>query len=143
MLEAYNAVLRLTESSKIRVEFYQYPSRSGKKTIYRGFGCVGGNLYAQVDAFGNVLPCSYLRGFLPASSLRQKSLKEIWMEGEAFKIMRSLPGNDFCLKCEFFKTCRGGCRARAICSGNIGVTDPACFRLLAPASQPAVLESRV
>jgi len=129
ILDAYNAVQRLAENVHSKIEFYQFPSMSGKKTIYRGFGCVGGNLFCHIDAHGNVLPCSFLRGHLPSASIRQKSLKEIWVEGAGFKTMRSLQGNDMCLKCDFFKTCRGGCRARAASSGNINATDPTCFKL--------------
>jgi radical SAM protein with 4Fe4S-binding SPASM domain len=129
ILEAYNTILRFLESSHTNVEFYQFPSRSGKKTIYRGFGCVGGNLYAHIDNCGNMLPCSFLRGYVPSTNVRQRPLRDIWIDGEGFKAIRTLPGNELCLKCEFFKTCRGGCRARAAGRGNIAATDPVCFKL--------------
>jgi len=134
VLEAYGTLLRLQENSSTKIEFYQFPSRSGKKTIYRGFGCVGGNLYAHIDPYGNMLPCSYLRGFIPSSNVRQQPIKEIWVEGEGFRTIRNLPGNELCLKCEFFRTCRGGCRARAAAQGNITATDPVCFKLHLPAA---------
>ncbi len=73
---------------------------------------------------GNVYPS----GFLPFSvgNVREKSLVEIYREGELMKKLRSAEFEGRCGKCEFREIC-GGSRARAYAySLNPLAEDPAC-----------------
>jgi pyrroloquinoline quinone biosynthesis protein E len=89
-----------------------------------------GNRHLTVNPTGDVLPCptsGEIRG-LRFDNVRQKSLRWIWSESEAFNRFR---GTEWmpepCQSCEFREIDFGGCRCQAaLLTGDAAVTDPAC-----------------
>jgi radical SAM protein with 4Fe4S-binding SPASM domain len=76
-----------------------------------GKGCLAGKSICFISRFGQVQGCGYLP--VPAGSLRQAPLDEVWKESGLFQALRnpdSLKGK--CGVCEFKADCMG-CRARA------------------------------
>lgn len=138
VVEAINTIRRVAENTSLKIEMPQFPYKAPKKGIYRGFGCVGANLYCYVDPTGNVSPCSFTREFYLAGNIRNTRLKQIWVASEAFKRFRTLPGNETCFGCEYYNSCRGGCRARAIYAGDVSGVDPCCFLITAHAEKARV-----
>ncbi|MDQ7825660.1 MAG: radical SAM protein [Candidatus Eremiobacteraeota bacterium] len=125
--QAMKTIRRLAEASSIKIVMPQFPYKAPKKGIYRGFGCVGANLYCFVSARGEVKPCSFVSGDYFSGNIRQASLRELWQKGPGHQKFRELAGNENCLNCEFYNSCRGGCRARAIYEGIPDGVDPLCF----------------
>ncbi len=103
---------------------------------YEGYGCFAGKVNIVIDSGGNAMTC----GFLPddynlskLDNLQEKSLKEIWENGQCFCTLRDLPGNPTCKKCTYYPICRGGCMARNLFFGlNINQVDPWCLRKYFP-----------
>ncbi|MBI2252969.1 MAG: radical SAM protein [Armatimonadetes bacterium] len=126
---AINFLKRLRENTSLPIEIPSFPYLSKSKEIYRNFGCAGGNLTCYIDPLGNVSPCSFLNSTLGGENIREKTLKEIWLNAAGFQKMRSLSGNETCLNCEFFKACRGGCRIRGLNNKNLNTIDPYCITL--------------
>lgn len=141
---AFKALSRVTESSSIRVEMAHFPYRTQRKVIYRGFGCVGANLFCYISSQGDVAPCSFTVDHFPAGNIKKQSVKEIWQTSDAFKKFRGFPGNETCHRCDYFSSCRGGCRIRAITATQSGsAIDPNCFIMPQPALEaPAALYYR-
>ncbi len=137
---AFKTLRRIADQSSTRIEMAHFPYRTQRKVIYRGFGCVGANLYCHISSQGNVAPCSFTADYFPAGNIRKQSIKEIWQTAEAFKKFRGFPGNDTCHHCDHFSSCRGGCRIRAITAVQNGsAIDPNCFVMPQPAlaAQPS------
>jgi len=131
----FKALSRIAENSSVRIEMAHFPYRTQRKVIYRGFGCVGANLYCYISSQGNVAPCSFTIDYFPAGNVRKSSIKEIWQTSDAFKKFRGFPGNETCHKCDYFSSCRGGCRIRAIMATQNGsAIDPNCFVMPQPAA---------
>ncbi len=82
--------------------------------VFSNFGCGAGNLVCSVSVSGDVSPCSYLPASYLAGNIKEEPLEHIWSESSVFKHIRSLKSNNFCQKCESYRICRGGCRARAV-----------------------------
>lgn len=102
--------------------------------VFSNFGCGAGNLVCSVSASGEVSPCSYLPSSYVAGNIKEEPLEHIWSKSPVFKNMRSLKRNNFCGKCESYRICRGGCRARAL-SMNHSINAPdswACLQRNAP-----------
>jgi radical SAM protein with 4Fe4S-binding SPASM domain len=124
----FKALQRIAENSSVRIDMAHFPYKSQRKVIYRGFGCVGANLYCYISSNGNVSPCSFTIDHFPAGNVRKQSIKEIWQFSDAFKKFRGFPGNETCHKCDYFSSCRGGCRIRSIMATQNGsAIDPNCF----------------
>jgi radical SAM protein with 4Fe4S-binding SPASM domain len=84
---------------------------------YLGWGCPGGYVHAFIDPYGNMYPCGFLVSHLPRDendNVKIKDPLDIWLNGKGFLFKRSLSGNDTCFECNYFVTCRGGCRIRAL-----------------------------
>lgn len=134
----FKALSRIADNSSVKVEMAHFPYRTQRKVIYRGFGCVGANLYCYISSQGNVAPCSFTIDYFPAGNVKKQSIKEIWQGSDAFKKFRGFPGNETCHKCDYFSSCRGGCRIRAIMATQNGsAIDPNCFIMPQPAATPA------
>lgn len=127
MRDSFRSIKKLQKYSSTPIVFRHFPYQSRGKRIYRGFGCVGGNLNCWIDAAGNVYPCSFLREQFNAGNIREMSLRDIWLYSANLQLFRSLTGNEQCLACTYADSCRGGCRARAQEAGNVEGIDPACF----------------
>lgn len=104
---------------------------------YEGYGCFAGKASMVINAAGDVSPC----GFLPSKmqyteedNITLKSIKEIWDSGKKFNALRHQQGNEKCMNCKYFGTCRGGCIARILYSGNtMNTVDPWCLDNFFPA----------
>ncbi|HID97890.1 MAG TPA: radical SAM protein [Thermodesulfobacteriaceae bacterium] len=88
-------------------------------------GCLAGQLIALIDVDGNVLPCSYFP--LPAGSLKEQSLQDIWNNSSLFRELRDFSSyKGSCGACEYIRVC-GGCRARAYAvHGDYLAEEPFC-----------------
>jgi heme b synthase len=99
-------------------------------------GCLAGSAVCFVSHKGEVFPCGYLP--LPAGSVREQSLQQIWEGSKVFNELRDpelLQGK--CGHCEFKRIC-GGCRARAYAMrGNYLSEEPFCVYEPPPLPQAA------
>jgi len=102
-------------------------------------GCLAGTRVCFVSHKGEVFPCGYLP--LPAGSVREQPLQEIWENSKVFSTLRDpelLQGK--CSRCEFKRIC-GGCRARAYgMTGNYLDEEPFCVYEPPPLPQAARLK---
>lgn len=94
--------------------------------------CMGGwgRLYLTVDPIGLVLPCPAARviASLNFPTVRDRSLKDIWFDSEAFNAFRGKSWmQEPCRTCERQDIDFGGCRCQAfIYTGDARATDPVC-----------------
>lgn len=122
------SVKRFSESSKTKIIMPRFPFKSPKLGVYRGFGCVGGQAYCFVNSVGDVKPCSFMPDSYVAGNIRTAtSFRDLWLNGDVFEKIRNSDGNDSCLACASYSSCRGGCRARAVVEGEVEDIDPLCF----------------
>lgn len=96
--------------------------------------CMGGwgRGIINVTPSGKVLPCHAAETIpgLAFESVRDKPLRDIWFQSEAFNAFR---GTDWmpepCRSCAFREVDWGGCRCQAFAfAGDAGLTDPACAK---------------
>jgi len=95
-------------------EIFCYDREPNVKTA---LDCGAGTRSAFIDANGNFLPCGFIAGSFLSSPHNifdeERSLLEIWQEGEAFKEVRSYiqKENDKnpCASCGYVHSCQGGC----------------------------------
>lgn len=125
--QTMKTIMRLSETSSVKIVMPQFPFKAPKKGVYRGFGCVGANLYCFVSARGDVRPCAFVSDDYTSGNIRKTHIRNIWLEGQGMLKFRDIAGNEMCLNCEYYNSCRGGCRARAIYEGAPDVIDPLCF----------------
>lgn len=94
--------------------------------------CMGGwgRRFLNVSPSGRVLPCHAAETIpgLVFDNVEDKSLKEIWENGQAFNMFR---GTDWmpepCVSCDRKEIDWGGCRCQALAlTGKAGNTDPVC-----------------
>lgn len=94
--------------------------------------CMGGwgRGIMNVTPSGRVLPCHAAESLpgLAFDNVKDKGLREIWLEGEAFNLYR---GTDWmkepCKSCPRKEIDFGGCRCQALAlTGDAANTDPAC-----------------
>lgn len=101
------------------------PDHTGRKSIEGARGCMAGNGFIFVSYNGLVYPCGFLP--IPAGSIRDKPLKEIYNSSAILSSLRDvnkLKGK--CGLCEYRSVC-GGCRARAFSiTGEIFEEDVFC-----------------
>ncbi|WP_207486039.1 pyrroloquinoline quinone biosynthesis protein PqqE [Arenibaculum pallidiluteum] len=94
--------------------------------------CMGGwgRQFLVVSPAGKVLPCHAAAGIagLVFDDVREKSLREIWENGDAFQRFRGtawMP--EPCRGCAHKEEDWGGCRCQAFAlTGDAAATDPAC-----------------
>lgn len=124
----WEAALKIQKNTFLKIEIPHYvPFRAGQNLMFEGFGCKCGTLICHVDARGTVAPTGFLKDVLPAGSLRQKTLKQIWDSSPVMNQFRGFEGNETCTACNYFTSCRGGCRARALLMDkNINLPDGNC-----------------
>lgn len=86
-------------------------------------GCPAGMESLNIAYDGTILGISLCVDQLTAGSLRERSLKDIWNDDDAFAFRRKLdPGKfkGFCGTCRYVETCLGGCLGmRLSTSGDI------------------------
>jgi mycofactocin biosynthetic radical S-adenosylmethionine protein MftC len=94
-------------------------------------GCSAARSNIVISPNGEVYPCPFLHE-LSAGNLREKTLRDIWENSEAFFVFRQLNTNQLkgkCRSCEFIPyQCQGGCRAAAFLrTGDFYAEDPYCW----------------
>ncbi len=111
----WEAALKIQKNTHIKIEIPHYvPFRAGQNLMFEGFGCKCGTLICHIDPRGTVSPTGFLKDLFPAGTIREKSLKQIWDQSQELDKFRMLEGNQTCSACNYFSSCRGGCRARAL-----------------------------
>lgn len=89
-------------------------------------GCIAGRGYLRISPEGFVTPCPYMPVNERSQNLKDKGLKEIWEMDKDFVSLRNPAYSGRCGSCEYMESC-GGCRARALASGNTLMgEDPLC-----------------
>lgn len=122
-------VKKFSETSEMKIKIPSLPEISSKISIYDNFGCPAGNIYCYINSIGAVKPCGFMPDSTFAGNIRNQSLQDIWINSKLFSDMRDSLGVEKCLNCGFYKSCRGGCRARCAENGkNLETNDPFCFR---------------
>ena len=82
---------------------------------YSGPGCGAANLVCSVSLGGTVNPCSFLGAEFAKDNIRDRSFRDIWNDGQAFRRLRGKLPEEF----------RGGCRARSqALAGSVHAPDP-------------------
>lgn len=94
----------------------------------RHIGCLAGQKNCVVDVYGNVWPCSLLKGESQFNygNVFKQSLKEI-LETMSLDWSNLSREYDECDKCKYTMYCTGGCRSNAYYSGGIAGKDPYCL----------------
>lgn len=144
-LEFLYNISKCAKDHDIRVEgsfslHYDPNLRFSKKTIgfadfisvYLGFGGQGGYTSVYIDNRGYVTYCVMTYpDYLPDEddNIKNKTLSELWFKSNSIEKKRDLEGNEECLNCKYYPSCRGGCRARAYYEyGDYNAPDPWCRR---------------
>ncbi|MCL5037689.1 MAG: radical SAM protein [Chloroflexi bacterium] len=126
-IDAYNKIFSFMQMSRVRMETPNRVPPGGKRRIVEGFGCDCGRLIIHIDSTGKVAPSGFLHERLPCGNIRDKMLKEIWESAPALRSLRKLEGEKICLECDFFRSCRGGCRGRTLLTlHDLELPDPFC-----------------
>lgn len=87
-------------------------------------GCLAGTRALFISAEGDVYPCGYLP--VKAGSLRESSLRDIWLNSSVLKTLRQNDLKGACGDCYAKENCRG-CRARAYgLTGDYMAGDETC-----------------
>ena len=125
---ALDLARRISQSSRVKIETpWKVPPAYGQKRLFEGFGSEEGHVVCHVSSDGTVSPSGLLSDVMPAGNIRETSLKEIWQKSTVFRNIRSAPGNPVCNSCDYFRSCRGGSRARTyVALGSLTEPDPVC-----------------
>ena len=92
------------------------------------FLCPANSTSVEMDAFGNIYPCSYLEGnrWLYGNILDEKFEKNFIRKKQLFSVLSNC--DETCRNCKSKSLCKGGCKASSICRyGEIGYGDTNCF----------------
>lgn len=108
--------------------------RSGNSAKERFWiGCQAGLSVIGITSDGTVRGCLSMPPSLNEGNIRQRSLREIWFDENAFSYNRQFTTCDLrehCASCAFGHLCRAGCKSMAfILTGNTSF-NPMCFRHL-------------
>jgi pyrroloquinoline quinone biosynthesis protein E len=96
--------------------------------------CMGGwgRGIINVTPSGKALPCHAAETIpgLAFDSVRERSLRDIWLDSDAFRKFRGTEWmREPCRTCEFREVDWGGCRCQAFAfAGDAALTDPACAK---------------
>lgn len=125
---ALDLARRIGQTSRVKIETPgKIPPPYGQKRLFEGFGSEEGQVYCYVASDGTVAPSGLLIDSMPGGNIRETSLKDIWQKSTAFRNIRSAPGNPVCNSCDYFRSCRGGSRARTYAVlGSLTEPDPVC-----------------
>lgn len=93
-------------------------------------GCPAGIDSLNIASDGSIFGISMCSDQLKAGSLRERSLRDIWNDDDAFDFRRKLDPKKFkgfCGTCRYVETCLGGCLGmRLSVSGDIYGENPYC-----------------
>ena len=112
-------------------EGYLRGNLSGKAVFT---GCRAGLSGIGIDSIGNVRGCEAMYDdFFIEGNLREKTLKEIWNDPDAFSYNRRFTQDRLtgkCRTCEYGKVCAGGCRSYNYFSTGKMYESSGCVRAL-------------
>ena len=96
------------------------------------FGCPAKGMVCEVDAYGNMSPCGFLKGLIGKSliggNIKKESIIDIWNNSSSFEKIRNIEFPEKCGKCSHYGKCLGGCRTRAYSAyGTLAAPDPLCY----------------
>lgn len=125
---ALDLAKRIGQNSRVKVDTPgKVPPPYGQKRLFEGFGSEEGHVSCFVASDGIVSPSGILVEAMPAGNIREKTLRDLWQSSLVFKNIRSAPGNPICNACDYFRSCRGGSRARTyVTLGSLTEPDPVC-----------------
>lgn len=125
---ALDLARRIAQSSRIKIETPgRVPPAYNQKRLFEGFGSEEGHVSCHISSDGTVAPSGLLSTLMAGGNIKETPLLEIWQKSQAFRNIRSAPGNPVCNACEYFRSCRGGSRARTYISiGSLTEPDPTC-----------------
>lgn len=93
-------------------------------------GCYAGKTVLGIQSNGNVKGCLALSDDFIEGNIRERSIKEIWNDPNAFAYNRKFKIGDLgenCKKCKYSKECKGGCTTRSSSITGFPHNDPCCF----------------
>ena len=93
-------------------------------------GCYAGCLAIGIESNGNVKGCLALPDEFVEGNLRERSLKDIWFDKNAFSYNRKFSKDclkGMCKKCPFGEICRAGCKALAYGATGNPFDNPYCI----------------
>lgn len=104
----WHGLVKKCNSSKINVKLIDLPFNMQKKTGIDYYECGASLSFCEINADGQVSPCTLCRTCIPKramrfESLKDKSLKEIW-NGQVFRKFRKLM-TEGCNGCQAFSKC--------------------------------------
>jgi len=98
-------------------------------------GCPAGIVVLSIKSDGDIIGCLAAPNTYIEGNIRDKSIKEIWNDPNAFAYNRNFKLEDLgenCKGCEFGETCRGGCTGLSMgFTGKIH-NHPYCFYKIEP-----------
>ncbi len=134
---ALDLARRIGETSRVEVEVAaRVPPPYQKKRVFEGFGCECGHVHCHISSEGVVSAGGFVSHLLPGGSIREKPLADLWENGQGFKLLRGNPGNNVCKRCNYYRSCRGGCRTRTYAT-IAALTEPDPLCLIARDTPPA------
>lgn len=125
---ALDLAKRIAQGSRVKIETpLKVPPAYSQKRLYEGFGSEEGHIACYISSEGTVAPSGMLSELMPGGNIRETPLVDIWQKSQAFKNIRSAPGNPICNACDYFRSCRGGSRARTyVTIASLTEPDPTC-----------------
>ena len=123
----YEGIMKITEGDCIG--YYS------KLTPYMGMqkwtGCNGGISALGIRSDGKITGCLSMQDDIYIEgSIREKSLREIWTDSNAFKYNRRFEISDLggiCAECKYGPICRGGCSERSMTYSGKLHSQPYCL----------------
>jgi radical SAM protein with 4Fe4S-binding SPASM domain len=95
-------------------------------------GCQAGLRVMGLTSDGTVRGCLSMPPVFDEANLRQRSLREIWQNGDGFAYNRApASATGPCRDCGFQRICRGGCKTLAHAAGRGLGENPYCARIAA------------
>ena len=92
--------------------------------------CYAGKTVLGIQSNGNVKGCLALPDEFTEGNIKERSIKEIWNDPNAFQYNRKFKVEDLkenCRQCKYDKECQGGCTTRSSSITGKPHNDPYCF----------------
>ncbi len=92
-------------------------------------GCYAGTRVVGIESNGNVKGCLSMQEEFVEGNIREKSLKEIWNNPDAFAYNRKFTretASGACHDCKYLPLCRGGCTTTSVSASGCRADNPYC-----------------
>lgn len=93
-------------------------------------GCPAGKKILGIKSNGDIIGCLMLPDDFIEGNIREKNIKDIWRDPEAFSYNRQFKKEklgDNCKNCIYGQQCKGGCTTRSFVLTGKNHNDPHCF----------------